>query len=160
MADLAQACGLLKGSFYHYFANKEILAKEALGYTLEFFREKVFKKAYQTDFPASKRLAKILEIEYSLVSPQFQGCLFGNIALETEHQETEFSPIIQLFFNELQEACVFLWQEKVLPTEAQIRAQMTIAQLQGGIMLMKIYKDTQKLLDVIDHIQQNFDASK
>jgi TetR/AcrR family transcriptional repressor of nem operon len=42
MADIAQSCGILKGSLYHYFSSKEALMSAVIEYAHAYFKEKVF----------------------------------------------------------------------------------------------------------------------
>ena len=42
MANIGDACGLLKGSVYHYFSSKEDLMREVLEVLRDHYRGKVF----------------------------------------------------------------------------------------------------------------------
>ncbi|TAF67223.1 MAG: TetR/AcrR family transcriptional regulator [Cytophagales bacterium] len=161
MHDLAKACGLLKGSFYHYFSSKEILVKEVLSFSLAFFREHVFAKAYQEAYTPEQRLAKMLTLQADIVSQNFQGCLFGNLTLETDHLETEFKEIIRLFFEEWQSAMAHLWFLKTQDlTSAQQQAQLSIAHIEGGILLMKLHRDKEPFNQVLTYINHSFQNAK
>ncbi len=45
LQTIADACGLLKGSIYHYFSGKEEIGKVALEYILDEFRQSIFRIA-------------------------------------------------------------------------------------------------------------------
>jgi TetR/AcrR family transcriptional repressor of nem operon len=88
MADLGEACGLLKGSIYYYFPSKEELMKQVLEKAHSRFREHVFSLAYRKEMPASMCLQHMLDkMEVSFFDGQ-GGCLMGNIGLETAGRET------------------------------------------------------------------------
>ena len=59
MADIASACGLLKGSLYHHFQSKDELMKEVLLYLKQYFAEKVFSIAFNKDWSVEKRLLRL-----------------------------------------------------------------------------------------------------
>ncbi len=42
MADIAQACGLIKGSIYHYFKSKDEIGLESLKYIHDYFQEHIY----------------------------------------------------------------------------------------------------------------------
>ena len=48
MANIGDACGLLKGSVYHYFSSKEDLMREVLEVLRDHYRDKVFIYAYKS----------------------------------------------------------------------------------------------------------------
>ncbi len=174
MQQFADACGLEKGSFYHYFkGGKKELVQAALRHALEFFKEKVFSKAYDERYSPQERLTKMLDIKYRLVSKNLQGCLFGNIALETarhakardtkggkddEQTYEAFQPIIQAFFDAWQAALVHLLRTKYPIDMAQPKASAWIAQAEGAMVLMKAYQNEQFLMDHQAQILKEFSS--
>ena len=56
MADIAMACGLLKGSLYHYFNSKEDLMIKVIESVHTFFAETVFTIAYNHSLDAVDRM--------------------------------------------------------------------------------------------------------
>ena len=59
MTDLANACGLQKGSFYHYFESKEALMKAILENIRTYLNTQVFSIAFEENKDASERLEKL-----------------------------------------------------------------------------------------------------
>ena len=59
MAELGEACGLLKGSIYHYFSSKEALMMEVLTFLRSYYQENVFAIAYQDDKTPLQRLKEL-----------------------------------------------------------------------------------------------------
>ena len=59
MADIAEACGILKGSLYHYFSSKEQLMGKVIEYVHEYFQNEIFSQAYQENLSASERLENL-----------------------------------------------------------------------------------------------------
>ena len=56
MAEIANACGLLKGSIYHHFKNKDEIGVESLKYIHNLFVEEVYSIAYQTERIVEERI--------------------------------------------------------------------------------------------------------
>ena len=55
MADIAESCGLLKGSMYHYYDSKEELMKAVIEYVHDFFNKEVFSYAYDESLSTNDR---------------------------------------------------------------------------------------------------------
>lgn len=99
MADLAEACGLLKGSFYHYFSGKEALMNEVLGAVHSYFKAKIFVIAYDETLLPRERLEKMLAKQIRVASSTEGGCLMGNMAIETALVTDEFRPVMRTFLK-------------------------------------------------------------
>ncbi|WP_346949862.1 TetR/AcrR family transcriptional regulator, partial [Dyella sp.] len=56
MADIGRATGLLKGSIYHHFPNKERLLIEVVQHVIGLFENGVFEEARRTDLSEKQRL--------------------------------------------------------------------------------------------------------
>lgn len=66
MADVGEACGLLKGSIYHCFPSKEALALAVMGHVQAYFASRVF--AHADDAPLSL-LARLQGLNRASVPP-------------------------------------------------------------------------------------------
>jgi TetR/AcrR family transcriptional regulator, lmrAB and yxaGH operons repressor len=56
MANIADACGLIKGSIYHYFKSKDEIGLESLRYIHEYFQENIYSIANKTDLSDIQKL--------------------------------------------------------------------------------------------------------
>src|SRR5688572_4359372 len=74
MADLAKACGLMKGSFYHYFASKEEIMKAVLLASHKALKEQVLTMEPSTD--PQQQLSFVIGLIVGHVT-EFRSCLFG-----------------------------------------------------------------------------------
>ena len=89
IADIASACGLLKGSLYHYFPSKEALMSAVIKYAHEFFQKEVFSIAYDKTLSPQQRMEKMFKkSERALLS---DGNIMGNIGVETARAIPEFA---------------------------------------------------------------------
>lgn len=142
MADVAGACGLLKGSLYHYFPSKEALALAVMQRVHAHFREQVFRWAYEDSLsPAVCARHMAEETERYFLSSE-GGCLMGNLVLELIDVVPEFQEPIRRYFQDWITALLHLFTRSGLPAEqAQFQAENTVAAIQGGLMMMRLFKD-------------------
>jgi TetR/AcrR family transcriptional repressor of nem operon len=141
IADIAEVCGLLKGSIYHYFPGKQELALAALDRVIEDTRAKLFAPAADETVPASKRLAALGEAIEGYFIGREGGCLMGNLALEVGWSIPDFMARIRAYFADWQAALLKL----LAPTYGEARgselAEDAAARMQGAIMMMGITRD-------------------
>lgn len=152
MSDLAAACGLQKGSFYHYFKNKEALMQAVLDMLHQYYRKKVFAVAYQAEISAKERFIELFRMQEPIVTQNLSGCLFGNTALEGNSEHSDFRPYLQAFFSDWIDAFEHLYREHYSQEQARALAQQSVAEVEGAIMLMRIYKDTTLLRTTCERI--------
>lgn len=149
MEDLAKACDLQKGSFYYHFKSKEEILQEGLESVHRHFSEKIFALAYKEELPPQERLEDMLEACRKEFMDEERGCIMANMALETASTMPNFTPIIKRFFNEWIDAMTAILETKYSQQEATAQACKTIQQIEGGIMLMRIFKDHSHLMDAL-----------
>ena len=151
MNDLAQACGLQKGSFYHYFSSKEALMSAILDTLYQYYRNKIFSLAYdQTKSPA-ERMEIFFKKQEPVFTQELTGCLFGNITLETISMEEEFKSVIQAFFSDWIKAFkqIFLDDGNAYD-EALVLARQSVMEIEGALMLMRVFADAALLRNACD----------
>lgn len=160
MADIADACGLLKGSIYHYFKSKEELVIEVMFYVHKFFKDQVFVHAYDKNLDPKQRLQKMIDMaEHIFLGPE-RGCIMGNIGLETAHVHPEFAKYIKVFFKDYLKAFKTIYGEIFPDDRAQEMAEQGLAELEGALMLSRIFNKTdyfvkanKRLIERIDTYQ-------
>jgi TetR/AcrR family transcriptional repressor of nem operon len=156
MHDLAAACGLLKGSFYHYFNSKEALMGEVLRYSLDYFRKHIFSIARREELPPVERLRSMLEKSSAIILRNNQGCVFGNTVLETANVTPQFRETTQAFFTDWTAALAHIYVAKYDPETAWDQAQQTVMEVEGAIMLMKLSNNPQLLTGCRERILRRF----
>ena len=156
MHDLAAACGLLKGSFYHYFSSKEALMEEVLRYSLDYFRKHIFSVARRPDLPPGERLRSMLEKSSAIILRNNQGCVFGNTVLETANVMPQFRETTQAFFTDWTDALAHLYASRYDPQTAEEQAQQTVMEVEGAIMLMKLTGNPQLLAGCRERVLKRF----
>lgn len=148
MADLSEACGLQKGSFYHYFKNKEAIMLELLELTDEKLITRVFSIAYEESLSPVARLETLLLNLGKTLLIQNGGCLVGNTILETSSNVGQFNSILKSIFDNWTLALTHIYKS-LYPTETAKRmAEQTIMEFEGAIMFTQLYKEDRFLKEV------------
>jgi AcrR family transcriptional regulator len=124
MANIGEACGLIKGSIYHHFNSKEELALECLQYIHEIFEKDIFSIAYRKNTEPSVRFRLFIKAVEKYFLNSEGGCLLGNFALEIANNIPSLKKEIILYFDHWQEALYEILKtefNKKLPKRKQLR---------------------------------------
>lgn len=159
MADIAAACGLLKGSMYHYFPSKEDLMLAVLDYLRAYYKENVFAIAYQEELEALDRLQRLGQLSQEVFIRGEGACLMGNIAMETIEVVPEFHPAIKGFFDDWVEALSHIFESKYSKKAALFFAKEAVCAIEGAAMMMRIYKDPEFVRTAHDMILKKYTSS-
>lgn len=147
MSDLAEACGLQKGSFYHYFESKEVLMLAVLENVELLLQNEVFPLAYTQGLAPRERMDALIRKFSKELLMQEGGCIVGNMTLETALSIEAFRAIIQKIFDGWQAALKHIFAEKFSEEVSQKMAEQTIMEFEGAVMLQKIYHSDKYLRD-------------
>lgn len=159
MANIGDACGLLKGSVYHYFSSKEDLMREVLEVLRDHYRDKVFIYAYDDSRSASERLRLLGEKSIEVFVNGEGACLMANIAMETNDVVPEFRKPIRDFFDDWVNALAFIYSDRYSQEAARIFAQESVCAIEGAAMMMRIYNDKSYLLTAHAMIMGKFEKA-
>ncbi len=156
IADIAAACGLLKGSLYHYFPSKEALMSAVIKYAHDFFKKEIFSIAYDKTLSPQQRMEKMFKkTERALLS---DGNIMGNIGVETARVIPEFAEHIRDFYKEWMSAVAFVFKEITNEEDAQRLAEQTVAEFEGAVMMTRIFKDTKYIKNAYERLLHRFAA--
>ncbi len=156
MADVAKACGLLKGSLYHHFPSKEALALAAMARVERHFHEQVFSWAQHQQLSPEQRLEGMMAETQRYFTGREGGCLMGNLALEAVDTVPEFGPVVRRYFEQWIDALAQIYAAKYQSEVARERAALAVAELQGGLMMMRVFKDPAIFVRHCERIVQAF----
>ncbi|NNC94715.1 MAG: TetR/AcrR family transcriptional regulator [Chitinophagales bacterium] len=145
MADIANACGLLKGSLYHYFDSKEELMRKVILSVHDYFRNEVFVHAYDESLSAESRLQTLINKSEAIFIDEENGCIMGNVGVETALAIPEFASLIQSFFRDFFDAIKNVYRDKYPEDIADELAERSVAEVEGALMLARIFNDQQYL---------------
>lgn len=141
MADLGQAVGLMKGSFYHYFASKEELMQEVLESLRQQLAKHAFQHAYTPEVAPLERLQRLHAELLPLLLDMPSGCVAGNTSLEAAKLVPEFRVILQRIFRDWLTAYEHLFSQRHDAETAQALAWQTVAELEGALLLSNLFQD-------------------
>lgn len=150
MADIAEACGLLKGSMYHYYASKEDLMKAVIAYVHQYFNDEVFVFAYDDKLSTRDKLRRMGEMTENMFIGE--GCIMGNIGIETARVIPEFSELIRKFFDDWMEALTVVFKAKYSDATAREVAEQCVSEIEGAVMMMRIYNEPRYLQDALRRV--------
>lgn len=141
IADIAGACGLLKGSVYHYFAGKQAIAAAALDRVIADSRATIFGLASDPAVPPPQRLHNLIDAVEGYFAGRDGGCLMGSLALEVGDAIPEFRERVQRYFDDWKAALAAVLEGRYGAGRAGELAEDAIARAQGAILLMEVTKD-------------------
>jgi TetR/AcrR family transcriptional repressor of nem operon len=148
MSDLAAACSLQKGSFYHYFPSKEALMTEVLSYVQESLTHSVFSVVKESEKPPKLQLEILLKRLGKVLLKQKGGCIIGNTTLETTANGGVFNVQLKAIFDEWTSALHGIFLSEYSDATALRLAQQTIMEFEGAVMFSQLYENDQFLKDV------------
>ena len=132
MSEIGTACGLLKGSIYHYFPSKAAIGIAVLQEVSGRFRNQVLEAGREGGYEG------LLEATERFFTQRKGGCVIHNLALDAA-TEPQFEPAIRAFIRGW---CGEL--ERVLdgPLEsgqAREKAREVVMRVMGAVMLDEIH---------------------
>ena len=145
MADIAKACGLLKGSLYHHFSGKEDLMIEVIKSVHDYFKSEVFAIAYNDALSMEERLQKMISTSKKLLIGKDGGVVMGNMGVETAIVVSEFAALIQAFFTDWIKALEYVFKLEFSNKEAKVMAEQAAMEIEGAMVMRRIYQDPKYL---------------
>jgi TetR/AcrR family transcriptional repressor of nem operon len=92
MQVVAERAGISKGNLTYHFPSKQALFEAVYDEAYRYVRERVLARSFEEEPDAISALeAFTLRLRRWLIDPQgrFVGCIFTNIAVETQHSDAE-----------------------------------------------------------------------
>ena len=152
MANIAEACGLIKGSIYHHFKSKDEIGLESLKYIHNYFVEHIFSIAFRSDLNDTQKINLFVKTTDEYFLHSVGGCLLGNLALEASNLNLDFKEEIKVYFTAWEDALIKIFENKYSKIEASNFAKEYVALTQGAIMMMNLYDSSDNYLKVGEKI--------
>jgi AcrR family transcriptional regulator len=152
MANIADACGLIKGSIYHHFKSKDEIGLESLKYIHNYFADNIYTIADRVDLSDKEKLRLFVQKTDDYFLHSEGGCLLGNLALEVSSENFAFKEEIKSYFTAWDIALAKILEEKYGKDESMRLAKEFVALTQGAIMMMNLYGDSKQYLHVGEKI--------
>lgn len=141
MADIGEACGLLKGSIYHHFASKEVLMEEVLKAVYNTFKQQVFDVAFQAMGTPKERLEKMMQAIEQTYFQEQGGCIMGQTGAHVPSNPAAFTSIIQQFFSAWKQAFAHVFTPQYGVEASERLAWQAIQEIEGAVTLYCIFFD-------------------
>lgn len=160
VGEICEAANLTKGSFFHYFASKEILGKAVMDRYVNTMFQAVQNAPFSKKRSPLERLNGYIDfmIEISKDPARRSGCLLGNFAqvLTDTHPEirTQCAAHFRLWADMLKQeldAANAVYKVKGLDTGSL--ADHFIALFEGSLMLAKTKQELDVVANNLDHFR-------
>ena len=155
MADIANSAGILKGSLYHYFSSKESLLLAVLHSKEVYESLGSIKTAFYDKVEGAERLKLMLD---SIDEKDFLdkgGCILGNIGLELSDSNPEAIAAIERVFSDWIDAVSHIYRTAFNAALSFDKAQFALKELQGAIMLTRIFGDSGYISETKENIMNS-----
>jgi TetR/AcrR family transcriptional regulator, transcriptional repressor for nem operon len=159
ISDVMQATGLKKGGIYRHFASKEELHLAAFTFAADKMKER-FGVALAGKTGAREQVAAIMSVYARIPTdpPVPGGCPILNAAVEADDGDPTLKAEAQRVLNGLKRklrAIVTNGQQEgeLSPAlEAEAFANVFVAQLEGAVMLCKLYGSQAPMRHAVQHL--------
>jgi TetR/AcrR family transcriptional repressor of nem operon len=156
VADICEASGLKKGSFYHFFPSKHALVLATLERFAE-YQEARMQQAAMGGVSVREQLVGMLTGMYHGFAAarraygSAQGCALGNLAQEMAHRDPELRAALGSIFLRWQARLALLLEQAQARGELRVHsakgaAEAIVAYLQGATLLAKVTDDPEVFL--------------
>jgi AcrR family transcriptional regulator len=159
MSDVMAATGLEKGGLYRHFKSKDALALAAFDHAVRVHRQRLVSSipALRT---APDRLAALVTNFATVVDdpPVPGGCPILNMAVESDDTHPALRDAARRAMDQLRGFVAFVVRagvragEFVPDTDPEELASVTVATLEGGLVLSKLYGDPVHLQRAARHL--------
>ncbi len=153
LSDILKHANVPKGSFYHYFENKEAFLIEVLTHYEHKIESVITPFLEDRSAPSLKRFRSYITtmIECSEDSSCHGGCLVGNMAQELSDSSEDVREKIQICFKKwlsgLEQFFIQAQEEEILSQQYNTGelADLFVDGWQGALLRMKVEKNTDSL---------------
>ncbi|SFS04209.1 transcriptional regulator, TetR family [Dyella sp. OK004] len=152
MADIGRASGLLKGSIYHHFPNKERLLIEVIQHVISLFEDGVFAEARRTELSEKVRLDRMVDAVESYYI-QHRVCALVHLWPDALQESTEAREMIQTFFRDWRDLLASLLEPRYGPAEAERLATDALARIEGAVIWLQIVGEESALRQCSEQVR-------
>lgn len=158
LSDIMNASKIGKGQFYHYFSSKRDLGVHVVEFYVDMWREELIRGIFDSEDTSETKMENMFNwvIQYHDCPSQISGCPFGNLALEMSEHDEEFRRRINELFVEWIHRLEVVIRDLQGEHKALQKARTVVAQIEGGILLMKNYQDAFILREIIEMIRSQY----
>lgn len=140
VSDIANACGIKKGSIYHHFHSKEDMLNSVIDTLEKEFRHNIISVAYDSTLGREKRLSIMLDFITEYIA-KHNGNLLTVIAREIEEIMPKTHERISKFYRELTDAFKYIYLQYYDDTRATEISEDLVVRIEGAAMWINISRD-------------------
>ncbi len=137
MADIGRASGLLKGSIYHHFPNKERLLIEVVRHVIGLFENGAFAEARRGDLSEKARLDGMIDAVESHYIQQ-RICVLVHLWPDALLESDEARGLIQQFFRDWRDLLAELLRSHHGEAEARRLSMDALVRIEGAVVWLQI----------------------
>lgn len=160
ISDITSATGLTKGAIYTHFRNKEELEQTSLAIMAESMYEKM-RAAIKPEPTAGRKMRAIFRFfESYITDPPFKGgCPLMNAAIESDDASPVLKKEALKILNTLRSSIVRVLENGIKHGQinpgvnTEFFATLTIASLEGAIMMGKLQDDNEDIRRILKHLE-------
>lgn len=150
--DIAKKCGLSKASVYHYVDSKQKLAELIINHFHQSMRDAIFTPVIKSQASAEEKLQLLANKFADFYTDRLGGCLMGNLIAELVDSQPQITLILKNFFDDCIGTIARVLGEKLNTEMARRIAEDITAQLQGAVLLGRLYKNNNTLMRVLSRL--------
>ena len=164
ISDVMSATGLKKGGIYRHFSSKEQLALEAFRFAADKMQQR-FAEALAGKVSVRERLEAVIGVYARIpVDPPVPGgCPILNASVEADDDNPELRAEARRVLNGLRRLLRSWFEEGRAggelngPSDVEAAANVFVAQLEGAVMLSKLYGSQAPMRHTVQHLQSWLD---
>ena len=158
---IAEEIGIKTSSIHYHFDSKEVLANEVIGFHLEKLLAVIERLDGNNALDAKDKLLQAVSAIYTLTYYDHNKmCLAGMLASDVNAIPESIRQRITQFFDVLRTWLTKEISNRLTSEQASFEAQVILSQLEGGLLLARLYEDKDylnNLLRYIKHIMEQHD---
>jgi len=153
MNDIAVASGIQKGSLYHHFKSKEQIMLATISSFHINFSAEALKIKNNSALDTQQKLKLLIDFSEKTYLAD-EGNMMASIVLETINVIPEISESIKIYFTDRINFISEILSEIYEKDAAQKIAKECCAAIEGGVMMMQIFKDKSFLTRVHERLRR------
>lgn len=160
--DILDAAQISKGQFYHYFSTKHELGIAVIDYLFEGWNKRLLEDILSKPNDPEERLNEMLQwiVNQHTLNQAKWGCPFGNLAIEMSPHDEAFRQklhgVFELWIAKIKQLLDEMIEPaaKEFPGATQKCAEVIVAMIEGGILIMKSKQDIRVLVNMTEMIKE------
>jgi AcrR family transcriptional regulator len=160
VSEIMRVTRLQKGGIYRHFDSRAALTREAFEYAVARMRDR-FRRALEGRASATGALLALLGVFRGAAQDEAYrgGCPIMNLAVESDDADPALRDAARTAMDELigcfeRVIARGVAQGEFATGDTRARASLIVASLEGGVLLVNLYKDRTRMEAVLKHLER------